>query len=92
MILASIEDDIPIFGKIIDIIITVPSTCLFVLVPYVGDCFCKHFNAYEVYSKPSHYLICEQKHFVDYHPLTLSRSFSHSLSCKLYVCLKYAIL
>lgn len=51
-----------------------------------------HFNAYEVYPNPSHYLICEQKHFADYHPLTLSRSFSHSLSCKLYVCLKYAII
>ena len=83
MILSSIEAEIPIFGRIIDIIVAVPGTYLFVLVPYVGDYFCKHLNAYEVQPNPSLYLICEQKHFVDYHWLALSRSFSHSLSSKL---------
>ena len=85
-----LNEDIPIFGKINDII-TLFGKCMFVSVPYIGSIFCKHYNAYEVYPNTSHYVICQQKEFADYHLLSLSKSFSHSLSHKLFVCLKYNI-
>lgn len=92
MVLITFDEDIPIFGKIFDIIVTASGNCLFVSVPYVGNTFCKHFNAYEVYPNNSHYLICNQKDFIDHHVLVLCKSFSHSLSHKSFICLKYNVM
>ena len=90
VVFVSIEDETPIFGYIQDIIV-VHGDCYFVLVPYIGHTFCSHFNAYEVDS-PCQYnvIISSQNDLIDYHLLTLNKSFD--LNCqKSFVCLKYHV-
>ena len=86
-----IDNDIPVFGKIKDIIVLGHNDHLFVLIPYVGNWFSSHFNAYEVQCHPNQIILCGQKELVDYHALSFSKSFSPSLSHKLYVSLKYHV-
>lgn len=84
------DEEFPIFGKIFDIII-VDGKCMFVSVPYLVSNFCRHFNAYDVYPDSSNYVVCQQKDLVDYHVLSLNKSFAHSLSHKSFICLKHSI-
>ena len=44
------EDDMPVFGKIVDIIVLPTSECLFILAPHVCTKFNAHFHAFEVTS------------------------------------------
>ena len=46
--LCTFDDDIPIFGEVVDIIVTMSGVCLFALKPYIGYQFSSHFNSYEV--------------------------------------------
>ena len=77
MVLIAIDEEIPVFGKVKDIIV-INRQCYFVLAPYVGYNFCTHFNAYEVEHRSSLYIICRQADLIDYHLLTISRSFDSS--------------
>ena len=79
------------FGKVIDIIVLSPEDCLFVLCPYVGSNFSAHYNAYEVHRAMSQYILCQQKHLIDHHLLSISTSFSPALHHKYFVCLKYQV-
>ncbi len=81
-------DDEPVFGKVLDIVVTESGDCLFVLIPYFVTAFNKHFNAYEVRPLRNEYLVCRQKDFSDYHILSISKSFSRALSDKNFVSLK----
>ena len=81
-------DDEPVFGKVFNIIVTESGECFIVLEPYIATTFNKHFNAYEVYLLCNEYVLCQQKDFVDYHILSISKSFSRALSDKNFVCLK----
>ena len=79
---------LPLFGKIVDIIVYNVDTCVFLLQEYVTECYSSHFHSYEVSIGPYYtYRACEQTDFVDYHPLCV-----YSLpSGTQYVPLKYHI-
>lgn len=89
MVFVNFKDEIPIFGYIQDIIV-IHGDCYFVLVPYIGYNFRSHFNAYEVDHTPSQFIICKQEDLIDYHLLTLNKSFSSDYQ-KSFVCLKYRV-
>ena len=89
LVFVTIEDEKPIFGLIEDIIV-VQGDCYFVLAPYIGLTFCSHFNAYEVHCTPSQFIVCKQSDLIDYHLLTLCKSFDSNCH-KSYVCLKYHV-
>ena len=84
----TVVDDEPVFGKILDIVVTVSGDCLFVLEPYIVTTFNTHFNAYEVHPLETEYLVCRHKDFADYHVLSISKSFSRSHFDTNFVCLK----
>lgn len=90
-IVHSFDEDIPIFASVIDIIVTASGDCLFILNPHIGNSYYPHFNAYEVQSETCIYIICRQRDFIDYHPLSLSKSFNSSFSHRTFVCLKHHI-
>ena len=89
-VFCTIDDDVPVFGKILDIVVLGTDDCLFVVQPYAGV-FCSHYNAYEVYTIPTSYLFYKQNDLIDHHILSFSKSFSPPLSHKLFVSLKYHV-
>lgn len=91
MVFCTIDEDIPVFGKIIDIVVISHDDCVLVLRPYVGSNFCSHYNAYEVHPSHSQYLIYKQKDLIDHHTLSMNKSFAPSLAYKNFVCLKYHV-
>ena len=91
VVLCTFDEDIPIFGLIVDIIIPSSQDCLFILVPYIGYSFNHHFNSYEVQINSAKHLVYRQSELLDYHPLNLSNSFSSALNHTLFVCLKYHV-
>ena len=84
VVLVTFDDDIPIFGKLQDIIVTTSGECLFVFIPYVGALFNYHFHSYEVHAVHNQYL-------ADFQPLSISHSFKRSLFNINFVCLKYHV-
>ena len=91
MLLCTIEDDTPVFGKIADILIKTTQECLFVLVPHLGTNYNCHYHSYEVQEVPNEFLVCRQQDFADFHVLSISKSFQRSLSHVNFVCLKYHV-
>lgn len=91
LVVCTFDEDIPIFGKIADIIIPPSGKCLFILIPYVGYTFCSHLNSYKVHHITSTYLVYTQQELVDYHTLSLNKSFARSLAHNNYVCMKYHV-
>lgn len=84
-------DHDPVFGKVLDVIITESNECLFVLEPFIVRAFSHHFNAYEVEQITNEYIVCRHKDFVDHHPLSISKSFNYSFCDKSFVCFKYNV-
>ena len=83
------EDDMPVFGKINDIIIKPQlKDTLFVLQPYRASSFNYHFHSYEV-SPVDDVLIYKQTELADYHPLSICKSFT--VSSSMFVRLKYHV-
>ena len=81
-----IEDDMPVFGQIMDIIVLPTSVCLFVLKPFVSTTFNTHYHAFEV-SAVDYVLFYQQHELLDFHPLYISKAY---LSCSpLFVRCKY---
>ena len=91
IVFCTIEDDTPIFGKIADIVVLPLGDCLFSLVPYAGTYFYSHFNAYELHRMDQGHLLYSPKDLVDHRTLSISKSFSRSLSHKSFLCLKYHV-
>lgn len=91
VVLVTFDDEIPIFGRLEDIIVTSSGECLFVFVPYVGALFNRHFHSYEAHAVRNEYLVCHHKEFADFQPLSISHSFKLSLANKNFVCLKYHV-
>ena len=76
----------PVFGKIIDIIIVGFTECYFVCELFITESFNTHFHAYEVQRQmhPTKLVVCRQSEFVDYHVLGL-----YHLSNTMFIPLKY---
>ena len=85
------DEEIPIFVVVSDILVTLSGDCLFVLIPYVGNSFFPHFNAYEVWPNHSAYIVCRQRDLADHHPLTISKSFGSCFSHRTLVSLKHHV-
>ena len=81
-----IEDNLPVFGKITDIVIIQSCICVFVLKPYISTTYNHHFHSFEV-SLMDDIFFYEQNELVDFHPLFISKSY-HSPS-PLFVRYKY---
>lgn len=91
ILLCTFFEDTPIFGKVVDIIVTDSSKCYFILNPYISTNFNKHFNSYEVELLKDDKVICQHRDFADYHLLSLSKSFDRTMYDKNFVCLKYHV-
>ncbi len=76
IVFCSIEDEVPVFGKIMDILVWSMGKCIFVIIPYVGDNFFNHYNAYEVRPDNSNYIFQTPDNLADHRTLSLSTSFS----------------
>ena len=50
VVLCHFEEGMPVFGEVIDIIVTPLQECLFIMHPLVADFFDRHFHAYHVVS------------------------------------------
>lgn len=79
ILLCKFHDD-PLFGKVLDILVTSSGDCLFILAPLVVSTFNGHYNAYEVELLSDEFMVCRQEDFADFHVLSLSRSFDMNLS------------
>ena len=90
VLICGISNGDPIFGKILDILVTTCGDCLFVLTPYIASTFNRHFNSYEVEQLQNEFLICHHQDFVDYHRLSLHKSFDTTYS-KNFINLKYHV-
>ena len=88
VLLCTFCQDEPVFGKVLDFIVTSSSECFFILKPFITRNFNCHYNAYEVEQIPNEYVVCQQK---DHHVLSISKSFSYSLCNKNFVCIKYHV-
>jgi len=84
-------NSLPVFCKLIDIVVTEGGECLFALIPHETTTFNTHFNAYEVEPKFNYNIVCRQKDLADYHPLTISKSFDNHLSTRNFVVMKHYI-
>ena len=91
ILLCTFDDGEPIFGRVLDIIVTQSKDCLFVLQPFIVVTFNQHYNAYEVVQLPNEYTICRHKDLLDHHVLCISKCFKHDLANKNFVCLKYHV-
>lgn len=90
IIVYSVCDGLPVFGKITDILVTKRGECLFILIPHVTTSFNMHYHAYEVQPKIN-YIVCRQKDFADHHPLAISKSFDKDLRATNFIVMKYHI-
>ncbi|XP_065884437.1 uncharacterized protein [Dysidea avara] len=92
VVICTLCEDEPIFGKILDIIITESNTCLFIIEPLITNCFNKHYNSYEVNALKHTHIICKHQDLADYHPLTMSKSFNQHLVDKSFITVKYDVI
>lgn len=89
IVLCTFDEDIPVFGKIIDIVAPAVGESLFILIPYFGYAFNRHYNCFEVHTGTNYYY--SQNELADYHTLSLNKSFDHSLAHNTLVCVTFLI-
>ena len=89
VVLCYYEDEMPVFGKIKDIIITPSCECLLVLTPLVSTAFNGHLHAYEVSPLAHDTLIYRQRELADFNPLSVSKAFKSP--SPMLVCMKYHV-
>ena len=72
-IVAVSSDLLPVFGKILTIVMIDVTQCYFVCELLITDCFNSHYHAYEVskHITPTPIVICRQTDFIDHHVLGL---------------------
>lgn len=77
---------LPVFGRILAIIMQDVTQCYFICEILITDCFNSHYHAYEVRKQklPTPIIICHQSTFVDHHVLGL-----YHVSSLSFVSLKY---
>lgn len=68
-----IEDDIPMFGRIMELIVTPHQECLFVICPPPTITFQLHYHAYEVVLTDSS-VVYNHAQLFDYHPLVCTKA------------------
>ena len=83
------EHEMPVFGKITNIVLTTTQDCLFIMSVYESTSFNTHFYSYEV-EGTGNCLIKTQDEFADYHPLIMSKNYT--VSSPLFIRLKYDVL
>ena len=89
LVICTMCDDDPLFGKLVDIVIS--QKCWLILQPFIATGFNKHFNAFEV-EPQCDYIICQQQDLLDHHTLSISKSFDLTLQSTNFVALKYFVM
>lgn len=77
VVTCDIEDDTPMFGQIIEIIVTPQNPCILVVTPLITIAFRHHFHAYEVLTTDST-AIYHHGQLFDYHPLVCTKPVGNS--------------
>ena len=80
----------PVFGEIIDIVVTPLEECILVMRPLVADYYSRHFHAYHVIPMQEPILVYRHMDIYDYQVYHTNRIHS-SVDSSLYVCVKYHI-
>ena len=88
VVLCGIEDDTPMFGRIMELIVTPHQECLFVVCPLLTITFQRHYHAYEAVLTDSSVMYNHAQLF-DYHPLVGTKAVGRTHS--LFVSTKYHI-
>ena len=85
-IVAVYNNLMPVFGRIIDIIVVSITDCYFVCEIFTTVTFNTHYHAYEVQEqrRPTRLVVCKQSELIDYHVLGM-----YHLSNTIFVPLKY---
>lgn len=75
IVVLSVEDFIPIFGKIVDVFVSEVNNYYLVCSVLTTECFCSHYHAYEITSSsPVSYTYVKQAHLADHLVLSLYKS------------------
>ena len=86
VVVCAIEDDMPVFGKIVEFIVTPRQECLFIISSFITVCFHYHYHAFKVVAMQDtvgfHY-----EELCDYHPLVCTKL---SGTC-MFISLKYHV-
>lgn len=90
MVLLRFEDDMPIFGRIVDIF-SFQNHFYLATELYITYTYNHHYHAYEV-TTASTMEICEVKLLKDYHPLWIYQSYNQHLLDTYFIPLKYYVL
>ena len=86
VVVCGVEDDIPMFGSIVDIIVTPIQECFFVLSAFTTSAFQHHYHAYEVCPTDSNF-VCHFRQLFDYHPVVCTKIVGRGQS--LFISMKY---
>ena len=86
VVVCGIEDDIPVFGRIMELIVTPHQECLFVICPLLTLAFQHHYHAYKVVLTDSS-VVYDHVQLFDYHPLVCTQAVGRTRS--LFVSTKY---
>lgn len=90
VVLCHFEDEMPIFGEIVNIIVTPLKECLLVIHPLVADYFDRHFRAYHVIPCKDRIIVYCHFQLHDHQILHTNRIHS-TVDHGLYVCVKYHV-
>lgn len=91
LLICGMCDDDPLFGKLVDLVVTQNNECWLVLQPFKATRFNQHFNSFEI-EPQGNYIICQQQDLVDHHPLSICKSFDSTLRSTNFVTLKYFVM
>ena len=80
----------PLFGKLVDLIVSEENICWFIMQPYIVKQFNQHYNGYEIELSNAGYFVCQQQDLADYNPLTISKSFDLTVHAN-FVVIKYHV-
>lgn len=89
VLLCTFWKDDPLFGKLVDLIVSKENICWFIMQPCIVKRFNHHYNGYEV-EQSNEYFVCQQQDLADYNPLTISKSFDLAVHSN-FVIIKYHV-
>ena len=85
------EDDQPVFAAVSHFITTTTKEYFFVLKFLKTVGYCYHYHAYKVVPDVNEIGVCIQADLKDYNPLTVIKTFDHTMSSDSLVQLKYHV-
>ena len=88
VVLCHFEEEMPVFGEVVEVLVTPLRECLFVLHPLVSDYYDRHFHAYHVVPCNHRTLVYRHSQFPDHNILHTNRIHS-TVDHSFYVCMKY---